>query len=707
MKPVLRLLAGLIAVVVLVLVALGAYFAFLFDANDYRDRLVSLVKEQTGRTLTLNGEIKLSLFPWLGLSIGAAELSNAPGFSDRPFASLAAAEARVKLLPLLSNTVAIDRVKVSGLQMSLERRKDGQTNWADLGRSDSTSAPAKDEGESDKGGGGAASLSVGGIDIQNAAIRWVDATQGQEYLLTDVDLSTGAIAPGTPFDFKGGLGFSTAEPAANGRLTLSGHAALDTAAGQYKIDELRAEVDAEGAGLPGGKLNAGLLADVMADLNAGTLTLSGFNMRAYEMQMTGDLAVSSLKTEPTYRGKIAIDGLNPRGVMTALGMAAPMTANAERLKRASLKAGLSGSTTSVALSDIVASLDDSEITGHVDVTDFKRQAVKFDLSISALDVDSYLPPAAAKGSGKPAEQAGSAKAPSAPLDLRGRDVAGRVRIGTLKINGLNLTDVDTHLTLAGGRLELKPKAVLYAGRLDANAVVVAKGKTPTLAINGGVNKVHIDPLLRDLTGKPERLSGVATVATRLAGTGLDADALTQTLAGTVDLKVSNGAVKGVNIAQFLREAQARLQGSAADAPQGTQQTDFTDLTATIKLGGGIARNDDLNLRSPLLRVGGAGSANLVKQRIDYLVKTSLVGTLTGQGGKSLDQVRGVTVPVRVGGTFAQPTYKLDAEALLAEAAKGKLDEQKAKLQEKVKEAREKAKEDIKEELTKGLKGLFK
>jgi len=706
MKSALRVLAALAVLLVLVVVALGAYFAFLFDPNDYRDRLVSLAEAQTGRKLVIDGDIKLSLFPWLGFSVGAAELSNAKGFSDRPFASLAMAEARVKLLPLLSGTVAIDRVEIHGLQLSLERRKDGQTNWADLGRSASDAKTADTTAETGLGSGAHAALSIGGIDVSEAAIHWSDATTGADYLLSDVALSTGAIAPGNPFQFKGGLGFALAEPAAMGRLDLSGRAALDTAAGTGRIEQLRLELKAEGADVPGGKVQAGLLADMAFDLDAGTLSLTGLNLSAYDVQMNGALTVDKLKTAPSYRGKISIDGFNPRTVAKALGANAPVTANAERLKRASFSADVEGTDKRVALDHLTASLDDSEVTGRIEVVDLARQALRFDLQVSAFDVDSYLPPAAAERSGEPAardEETAGAKA----LDLRGKDVDGRLRVGTLKAAGMTLSQFDTRLKLANGRLELTPSADLYSGRLDANSVIVANGQSERLTVSGGLKNVRIDPLLRDLTGKPERLSGVASIATNLNASGLSQPALRKTLAGTMAVNVSDGAVKGVNVAQFLREAQARLEGKAADTPEGAQQTDFSALTANINFGDGMARNTDLNLSSPLLRVGGEGAANLVSEKIDYLVKASVVGTLTGQGGKSLDQVRGVTVPVRVGGTFANPSYKLDVEALLAEAAKGKLDEQKAKVNEKVKEVREKAKDQLKDEIRKGLGGLFK
>jgi len=708
MKSALRVLSGVVVLVVLVVIALGAYFAFLFDPNDYRDKLVSIAEAQTGRKLAIEGDIKLSLFPWLGFSIGAAELSNAKGFSDRPFASLAMAEARVKLLPLLTGTVAIDRVDIHGLQLSLERRKDGRTNWADLGQGADKAKTTETENKtgSGDGSGARAALSVGGIDVSEAAIHWSDATTGADYVLSDVALSTGAIAPGEPFQFKGGFGFALAKPAAIGRLDLSGRAALDTSAGTGRLDQMRLALKAEGADVPGGKIEAGVLADLAFDLDAGTLALTGLNLSAYDVQMNGAVSVEQLQSAPHYRGKLSIDGFNPRALAKALGASAPATANAERLKRARFSADLDGTDKRLALDNVVASLDDSEITGKIEIADLARQALRFDLQVSSFDVDSYLPPAAAERSGEPAareEPASGAKA----LDLRGKDVDGRLRVGALKVSGMTLSQFDTRIRLANGRLDLSPTADLYSGRLEANSSVIANGQTERLSLTGGLKNVRIDPLLRDLTGKPERLSGLASISSNLSANGLSQPALTRTLGGTIGVNVSNGAVKGVNVAQFLREAQARLEGKAAETPDGAQQTDFSALSANINLADGVARNSDLSLSSPLLRVGGDGSANLVSETIDYLVKASVVGTLTGQGGKSLDQVRGITVPVRVGGTFANPSYKLDVEALLAEAAQGKLEAQKAQVQEKVKEVREKAKDQLKDEIRKGLGGLFK
>jgi AsmA protein len=59
-------------------------------------------------------------------------------------------------------------------------------------------------------------------------------------------------------------------------------------------------------------------------------------------------------------------------------------------------------------------------------------------------------------------------------------------------------------------------------------------------------------------------------------------------------------------------------------------------------------------------------------------------------------VKAVTVPIKVTGSFTDPKYALDVDALLSGAAGQKVDA-----------AREKAKDKVEEKLEKGLRGLFK
>src|SRR5262245_50390419 len=133
-----------IAVGVLVVIA-GAVAAFLaatFDPNDYKPRIVDLVKRETGRTLAIDGKISLTFFPKIGAAVGKATLSepNLPAV----FARVDEARVGVELWPLLSKRVIVDRLALKGLAVDLVRYKDGRTNFDDLtGRAGSPAKPGE------------------------------------------------------------------------------------------------------------------------------------------------------------------------------------------------------------------------------------------------------------------------------------------------------------------------------------------------------------------------------------------------------------------------------------------------------------------------------------------------------------------------------------------------------------------------------------
>jgi AsmA protein len=106
--------------------------------------------------------------------------------------------------------------------------------------------------------------------------------------------------------------------------------------------------------------------------------------------------------------------------------------------------------------------------------------------------------------------------------------------------------------------------------------------------------------------------------------------------------------------------------------QGGAKTDFTELTASFAIKNGVAHNEDLQMKSPLLRLTGRGDIDVGESTIDYTAKASVVATATGQGGKSLADVAGVTVPVRATGPLASMKYSVDVASLATDVAKGAL-----------------------------------
>src|SRR5690606_20884448 len=114
-----RVLVGLLALVALALAAL-AIFLLTFDPNAYKSKFEEIIYERYQRTLSIEGDIQLSMFPRIGLSVQKVSLSNVNAPDDL-FASLDSARFAVAIWPLLSNRFVVDHVAISGFKAWIRR----------------------------------------------------------------------------------------------------------------------------------------------------------------------------------------------------------------------------------------------------------------------------------------------------------------------------------------------------------------------------------------------------------------------------------------------------------------------------------------------------------------------------------------------------------------------------------------------------------
>ena len=180
MKPIFKLLLGVVVAFVALLVVAGIAFKIMVDPDNLKARVTTLVKEQTGRDLKINGDLKLTFFPWLGFDIEDAALGNAPGFTDPNMLTFSRANASVRLLPLVSKQIEVGTLNLFGLTISLEKNADGTTNWDDLLASVESGDSSEPQDTSD-GGAGFSPSGLGGVRIADAQVRWRDREAGSDY----------------------------------------------------------------------------------------------------------------------------------------------------------------------------------------------------------------------------------------------------------------------------------------------------------------------------------------------------------------------------------------------------------------------------------------------------------------------------------------------------------------------------------------------
>lgn len=674
MAKLLKILGIALGALIVLVVLAALILPRVVNPNAYKTEIAELVREKTGRTLTFGGDLSLSVFPWLGVRTGALSLSNAPGFGDSPFAAVAEADVRVKLLPLISREVEVATVVVRGLSLNLARDAQGKGNWEDL--AGAKAEPAGQIKEEDLGRGAAkadeglpiSSLAVGGVRVEKAAITWDDRANGQKVALRDLDLTTGELVLGQPVDIAFSTRVESAAPKLAGTVSLKARARYAPEAKQSALSGLALQVDLAGEGLPGGKLAASLGADLAMDYAKHRLDVANLTLAALGVNLAGKAAVDNLPAAPAVTADLTLAECNPRAVLAALGQAAPALNDEKALTRLAAALSLKASAQRAELSGLKLTLDDTTLTGRAAAWDFQRPAASFELAADALVLDRYLPaggkdagkepaakPAAKAGdkAGKDAKTAGEAGLPKDKL--RALLLDGSVTVGSLTAYGAKLTDMTLKVSAKDGMLKVSPfTAALYGGRLHTDLVADMRKDLTHTTLGLDLSDMLLGGLLKDVLGE-EKATGTTQLKLDLAADGEDAGTLARSLDGLASVALRNGAIRGF---QVIPKA-VREQASATSKKQvetAEKEQVFNDITATFKIKDGIARTGDLLFNADHLKVTGSGLADLGKQAVDYKIKADITGV--------------PMIPFTVSGPFDNVSASLDAAEFAKGLAKG-------------------------------------
>jgi AsmA protein len=347
-----------------------------------------------------------------------------------------------------------------------------------------------------------------------------------------------------------------------------------------------------------------------------------------------------------------------------------------------------------------AKLDESTIKGRAAMARAKVAAYDFDLNIDKLDLDRYLASSEKKKDPAKKEEPQKKEPADAPVDLsglKGLNAKGRVEIGALQVQGLKLAAVKTEIRAADGRAEVGPhSANLYEGSLSGTLALDANANR--VMLKETLSSIAVGPLLRDFA-QQDRLEGKGSVTLDVSAAGKTVNAMKSALGGTAKVNLRDGAVKGVDIGAIINKARSALGSQPAQAADGKERTDFSEMNATFVIKNGVAHNEDLDVKAPLFRVTGAGDLDIAKSTINYVAKAAVVATTQGQGGKERDNLAGLSVPVKLTGPLEGMKYEVDYRAIAGDVAKSKVGGQ-------AKEAIDKNRDKLEDKVRDRLKGLM-
>ena len=334
-----------------------------------------------------------------------------------------------------------------------------------------------------------------------------------------------------------------------------------------------------------------------------------------------------------------------------------------KVQSANIRIDLKADGEKLKLDPFSAKIDDSQVKAVLGITRFQSPQFSFDVDIDKLDADRYV---------TKSEPAAKSATGDTPLDLsalKTLNASGEARIGALKVANVKTSNVRVGLKADGGLVAISPfSANLYDGSMAGSLNLDARA-TPTINVKQEMKGINIGPLLVDAL-KNDMLEGKGTLNVDVKTQGATVGALKKALNGNAAMVLADGAVKGIDIAGTIRDIKSKFnfKGNALDSDQ-KKKTDFSEMSATFKITNGVAHNDDLSMKSPLLRVAGSGDIDIGNEKLNYVAKPTVVASLKGQGGSDIGALNGLTFPVKVTGTFSDPKYGLDFSAIGTEIAK--------------------------------------
>ncbi len=745
----------------LVLLALLAFVAT-FDANNYKPQIIEQVENATGRSFTIDGDINLSLFPWIGLKVEDVALGNEKGFKAKQFAAIKQLDVKVNVLPLLKKEVQINTIRLHGLDVSLEVAKDKSNNWSSLAQSKevpadeasaedvTTEAPAEQTIAEEEKASPLQSLKVEGFEFVDATIRYDDRSSNTIATVSELNLTTSAITFDEPIDVSFGARIENNQPEIDTRLKLTTQLILNKELNEFNLHDFVFTILANANEFIPQQEQIEIKTNIDVLMDEQRLSLKQLQLSALGTNTLADITVSQFLETPLIQGSIEVQPFNARTVAKRAGVELPAMAKADALHNVALKTKIKLQGEKLQANDLRFMLDGSTLSGWLHLINISKQQLRYDLAFDQLNINDYLSPVVEAVPDNKAvtdtdNKTGSASAPAVaaatgdekielPVEMmRQLDIQGDFRIAELTAKEYKIKQFLMSLKAQKGEIAIKPLSLqVLEGQVDSAVNINVKKETPAYAINLDVNQVQAGPVANPfLVGvmgeKPLTMDGAVNVKMDVKTTGDSVNQLKKASKGVIVLDMKETRVDGFDPEFYMRSSVADYVNSKgfglSDTIMGQYKprdvTVFDKIHSTVNIANGKARTDDFLMDSKRVKVTAKGHADIMQNTLDVISSIQLPRSKT-----VVEKIFDEPVFVRVHGPFDALEYELDKNKLkksttdvLKNEAKAKLDAEKQRLKDKAKaeqkRAEEKAREELKKEQDKledklkdKLKGLF-
>ncbi|MEH6445909.1 MAG: AsmA family protein [Oceanospirillaceae bacterium] len=723
MKKIIKILASLIAVVVILLLAGGTLLGLFIDPNDYKDEIEQAALENADLKLKIDGTIEWSIYPSIGLNITKIQ-AGYPGKDT--FASLDNAQVSVMLIPLLASEVKMKTITITGLDLNLvqgEKSNNWQVQNSDAKAENETTSATTEPDNAAQDSDGTLDIDVESIIIRDAKITYTDATTGDSTSISALNLTTDRVVLGKAFNAQ--LDFTAqvvkaSKTVLKSSAKISANFNIDHINQRFKISQLVTQLSITADQ----QIDLQLKADLDADMAASLIRVDNLQLQSFGLDASGEIIAQGADFSDI-SGNLNIAQFDLKALIAKLTLPPIITSDDNSLRKVAFSTQIKGNLKQLNFDKLVLTVDDTKIAGSASYS-LASTLASFNLTGDKLNINSYLPSPANNAAAQTSSTKTTAEKPAStgyskdiiiPIEpLKSLKLTGKLRFKQLTFQKTAISNLELNIDANNGLVKI-PKLNLnvYGGNLSNNITLDARKETLKLSINNKINKLNIGPLLTDFANT-DMLTGTLVSSSALTARGQSLHSIINTLNGKTQLSLANGVIKGINAAQKMCETINKISslgGTVATTQSVDQSTPFATIKGKLNFKNGVMSNKDFTAKLDALDIAGKGSVDLAKQALDYRVGLKIQENLFKKSCSVNNKIQGVEWPIDCKGNFSDDPLKLCkpdlsvVKDLLKNALKEKLSKKlEAKLGGSVKEKKQEIKNKLEDKLKGALKGLF-
>ncbi|PCI75422.1 MAG: hypothetical protein COB20_12940 [SAR86 cluster bacterium] len=614
-KKLSRLLLGLI----LLSIVAGVILLMSVNTDQNKAAIQAAVLSSTGYELTIAGDMDITFFPSVGLTLNDVRLKNPA--SPQELASTTAALLQVDLRALIGGEIFIRELSANDFHINYYIDADGKSNWdvetPNFNNNTNSANPVTQSTQQQSNpiaadtNSNIVTVSFERLRIDNASIDIQDLSQGLRYSVNNLNLtSNNTNIEGNPFDVEVNFTFL------NNGMTKP--------------------------------IAMGFRGDITADINAGNIDVENFSFNITPLLLQGDLHINGLNDAVTFDGSLSSNDFDVFGLLQTVGISeseldvtSSLFSIAEK-PQASVAARFSGDELGIVIPELIAQLSESRIEAEAEIrfaTNLSPANISYEVVSNQIDISPFLDSEAATdtspvaGNGATVIRPNDAViSPSAlatntaiPIELLNSfNVLGSIAIESVVANDLLFTGINVFTNVEDGVLdiELQPVAT-FEGSVAGNLRVDGRSEVATFSTQLVISQLN----LADLAPSVSRLNAVTgnlDVEVDLTATGKTTSEMMDSLNGSATFAITENSVD-IGVIKQVFTAISALSPSGGTIEQWPDVIRFAELGGFILLNNGLSENQQLNLRMDNFDISGTGGIDMQQQNFDYDLQFSILG----------------------------------------------------------------------------------